>query len=655
MGFKHNGGEVLTACAVGACTAAAPAVTSATGPLLAAFGIGTGVALSRKKSKKKKKSSKKKKSLKKGGKCKKSLKKKKQSGGVCPNCYDEECDECKIKREEEELNEPKINIDALNRKNELQKIKWMIRKKEMRKECSNLVKLLKKKKIPLEKAKEYAKKMVEQKYYCDDGYLDSCEYCKDEYLKHLKTKKGSIMTPEIPDEAKPEPKTLSHKKSTTRRRRQAPNERLNMLTYAAQQTSKRKKTKRDLLDINKSRERLSRSSSKKSSKKTRSSIGGKSKRKSKKKQKGGNMNINNIIFILLLFYFMYKQSVTMDLDDIKDIDVGYSDDLILPEEVGLSLIPYTQEVSDAIINYVMSTSQDDTTLNNAKSHILSLDDNGNIEDVKLYYNPYMKHILDYKSKDYEHLDYVQTYKNRDLALQYSDRWFDTEIKDYNLPVEGDISKILEVCLPGIHLLTGRIPKKLFMSGVLSKNVNIFNPQWHQDYTPGLRLYPNVADYNIRLMLIPQTDYETKYPELINFSKDTKLTDFATQVNNYKPENRLHPDNIGYKGGPDFDYFGSNVAQKVNLKIDQTKYVGIMFNNYKLFHKSPDIDGFLRSTQRDIIQLQFFFNDKDLITPTSDIKEDLGEFNDAIIQNIDDKLNKKNDANIEEIFGGMFRN
>ena len=645
MGFKHNGGEVLTACAVGACSAAAPAVTSVTGPLLAAFSIGTVVALSRKKSKKKKK----KKSLKKGGKCKKSLKKKKQSGGVCPNCYDEECDECKIKREEEELNEPKINIDALNRKNELQKIKWMIRKKEMRKECSNLVKLLKKKKIPLEKAKEYAKKMVEQKYYCDDGYLDSCEYCKDEYLKHLKTKKGSIMTPEVPDEAKPEPKkTLSHKKST-RRRRQAPNERLNMLTYSAQQTSKRKKTKRDLLDINKSRERLSRSSSKKSSKKTRSSIGGKSKRKSKKKQKGGNMNINNIIFILLLFYFMYKQSVNKDFYDIKDIDVGYSDDLILPEEVGLSLIPYTQEVSDAIINYVIGGDFEN------QAHTLSLDDSGNIEDIKLYFNPYLKELLDFTSKDYERQKYVETYKNRDLGLQHNDRWFDTKIRDYNLPQEEYIPKILEACLPGIHLLTGKIPKKLFMSGSISKNVNIFNPQWHQDYPGTNRLYPNVADYNIRLMLIPQKHYETKYPELINFSKDTKLTDFATQVNNYKPENRLHPDNIYYTGGPQFNYFTSNIAQKVNLKIDQTKYVGIMFNNYKLFHKSPDVDGFLRSTQRDVIQLQFIFNDKDLITPATDIKQDLGEFNDAIIQNIDDKLNKKNDANIEEIFGGMFRN
>ena len=562
MKYKHTGGEPLTACAIGACSAAAPVVSSITAPVLADVGLGSGIALSKykrkksskkKKSPKKKKSSKKKKSLKRGGKCKKSLKrggkckkslkrggkckkllKKKKSlkrGGVCPNCYDQECDECKIKSEEEEREN--------NRK-------WVKKKKDMRKECSELIKLLEKNKSFSE---EDAEEMNEKKENCVYNInIDDCNYCKNK-LEGI--------------------------------------------------------------------------------------------------QRGGN--INNIIFILLLFYFMYKQSVNKDFYDIKDIDVGYSDDLILPEEVGLSLIPYTQEVSDAIINYVIGGDFEN------QAHTLSLDDSGNIKDIKLYFNPYLKELLDFTSKDYERQKYVETYKNRDLGLQHNDRWFDTKIRDYNLPQEGDISKILEACLPGIHLLTGKIPKKLFMSGTFAKNVNIFNPQWHQDYPGTNRLYPNVADYNIRLMLIPQKDYETKYPELINFSKDTKLTDYATQVDNYKPENRLHPDKIGYTGGPFFDYFKTNIAQKVNLKIDQTKYVGIMFNNYKLFHKSPDVDGFLRSTQRDIIQLQFIFNDKDLITPATDIKQDLGEFNNDIIENIEDKLHKKNDANIEEIFGGMFRN
>ena len=51
MKYKHKGGvEPITACAVGACSAAAPALT----PLLAALGIGTGVvAYKNKKSKKK--------------------------------------------------------------------------------------------------------------------------------------------------------------------------------------------------------------------------------------------------------------------------------------------------------------------------------------------------------------------------------------------------------------------------------------------------------------------------------------------------------------------------------------------------------------------------------------------------------------------------
>ena len=446
--------------------------------------------------------------------------------------------------------------------------------------------------------------------------------------------------------------------------------------------SRRKKIERPKKNRNKSlarsnrrsRRRSRRRSKKKTTNKKKSSIGGKSKRKSKKKskkkQRGGNINninIINIILILLFFYlYLRKQAVNKDFYGIKDdIDVGYSDDLILPEEVGLSLIPYTQEVSDAIIKYVTRNDFEH------QAHILSLDDSGNIEDIKLYFNPYLKELLDFTSKDYERQTYVQTYKNRDLGLQHNDRWFDTKIRDYNLPEEGYIRKIVKACLPGIHLLTGKIPKKLFMAGLLSKNVNTFFPQWHQDYPATNRLYPNVADYNIRLMLIPQKGYE-KYPELINFSKNPDLTEFARQVDNYKPVNRFHPDNSDYGGIPGSDYFKTNIAQKVNLKIDQTEYVAIMFNNYKILHKSPEIkadegdfdrinllnnflSGFIRSSPRDVIQLQFIFNDKDLITPATDIKQDLGEFNDDIIQNIEDKLHKKNDANIEEIFGGMFRN
>ena len=440
-----------------------------------------------------------------------------------------------------------------------------------------------------------------------------------------------------------------------------------------------------------SRRRSRRRSKKKTTNKKKSSIGGKSKRKSKKKskkkQRGGNINninIINIILILLFFYlYLRKQAVNKDFYGIKDdIDVGYSDDLILPEEVGLSLIPYTQEVSDAIIKYVTRNDFEH------QAHILSLDDSGNIEEngIKLYFNPYLKDILDFTMKDYETQEKIQKYDHRDLALEYIFRWFDTEIRDYNLPEEGYIRKILKACLPGIHLLTGKIPKKLFMAGLLSKNVNTFFPQWHQDYPATNRLYPNVADYNIRLMLIPQKGYE-KYPELINFSKNPDLTEFARQVDNYKPVNRFHPDNSDYGGIPGSDYFKTNIAQKVNLKIDQTEYVAIMFNNYKILHKSPEIkadegdfdrinllnnflSGFIRSSPRDVIQLQFIFNDKDLITPTTDIKQGLGEFNHGMIKNIEkvemieniemieDKLQKDDadaDADIEEMIGGMFRN
>lgn len=71
MNYKHGGIEPITTCAVGACAAAAPAVSSIT-PVIASLGLGTGIALSKKKSKKKRS----KKKSKKGGKSKKKSKKK---------------------------------------------------------------------------------------------------------------------------------------------------------------------------------------------------------------------------------------------------------------------------------------------------------------------------------------------------------------------------------------------------------------------------------------------------------------------------------------------------------------------------------------------------------------------------------------------------
>ena len=147
-------------------------------------------------------------------------------------------------------NDNEFFLKKRNKENEKMKLeihRLKIRQKDMRKECSNLVRLLQKKGVSSKVAKEYATNMFENKLYCDDGYIDSCNYCKDEYLKNLTTTKKKSMTPKVPPEALP--KARSKSKSRSRkipRRRKGPPERINMLTSAADRNRRLKDLKKEL-------------------------------------------------------------------------------------------------------------------------------------------------------------------------------------------------------------------------------------------------------------------------------------------------------------------------------------------------------------------------------------------------------------------------
>ena len=169
-----------------------------------------------------------------------------------------------------------LRNNALKRKMEMRRLK--IRQEEMRKECDKLVRLLKKKNVPLEVAEDYAQKMTDHKFHCDDGYLQSCNYCKEEYLKNQRTKKKRSKTPKVPREALPKSKSRSKKKvSRTRKKKKGPPENIAMKLHAMGRTSKLKSLKKSLtkrrlpppLPIKRSKSKL---------KKTKSTGGNRSKR-----------------------------------------------------------------------------------------------------------------------------------------------------------------------------------------------------------------------------------------------------------------------------------------------------------------------------------------------------------------------------------------
>ena len=63
--------------------------------------------------------------------------------------------------------------------------------------------------------------MFEQKLQCDSGNINACNYCKDEYIKNLRTSKKRSKTPQVPVQALPKSKSKSKSRprKTTRRRK----------------------------------------------------------------------------------------------------------------------------------------------------------------------------------------------------------------------------------------------------------------------------------------------------------------------------------------------------------------------------------------------------------------------------------------------------
>jgi len=123
----------------------------------------------------------------------------------------------------------------------------LIRQEDMRKECDKLVRLLKSKGVSEQVAEKYAQEMFRKKLQCDDGYLQSCNYCKDEYLKNQRTNKKRSKTPQVPVQALPKSKSKSRSRPRkTTRRRKGPPESIAMKLHAMGRTSKLKNLKKSL-------------------------------------------------------------------------------------------------------------------------------------------------------------------------------------------------------------------------------------------------------------------------------------------------------------------------------------------------------------------------------------------------------------------------
>ena len=155
------------------------------------------------------------------------------------------------KEQNESMHEDRIRMIERKQKEKermnLELRRLLIRQEDMRKECDMLVRLLESKGVPQKIAEKYAQEMFEKKLQCDDGYLQSCNYCKDEYLKNQRTNKKRSKTPNVPQEALPKSKSKSRSRPRkTTRRRKGPPESIAMKLHAMGRTSKLKNLKKSL-------------------------------------------------------------------------------------------------------------------------------------------------------------------------------------------------------------------------------------------------------------------------------------------------------------------------------------------------------------------------------------------------------------------------
>ena len=159
--------------------------------------------------------------------------------------------EAMVKEQNESMNEDRIRIMEQKQKEKerinLELRRRLIRQEDMRKECDMLVRLLESKGVSSKVAEEHAHKMFEQKLQCDSGKINACNYCKDEYIKNLRTSKKRSKTPQVPVQALPKPRSKSRSRTRkTTRRRKGPPESIAMKLHAMGRTHRLKNLKKSL-------------------------------------------------------------------------------------------------------------------------------------------------------------------------------------------------------------------------------------------------------------------------------------------------------------------------------------------------------------------------------------------------------------------------
>ena len=345
----------------------------------------------------------------------------------------------------------------------------------------------------------------------------------------------------------------------------------------------------------------------------------KNKKRKIKNQEGGGSPLSMLILIMILFYMIYSHysSLGMRHDTsgkkviIENINVGERVNLVSPESVGISLVPYNRHHYDVFMDFCSNT----------ESLVVDLDESERIIGVEYYNNPYHVRNIDTAINSEQYLN------DNDALIEYRKRWYEPTNRNYSYLSEGHLNVIFNALLPSVKLLTsGIIPRKCFISGskVPVSQDPFFDNLWHQDYNPlGSHFSPQSTNKDMRVILVPQKRHGFK---------DTKLTMFSKKMGNIEPLSQ-HEISLGrVLVDPSLE------PSMINIELDdQDDYLAIMFDNYKVFHRTPPVffkEWLKMSGAREVYQIQIKWDDKDAYSSTEQ-PVILPELNKLAIKSIDE--------------------